>query len=197
MFYVRVVSDPAFTLETERLELTPLDDNDVAGLVRHWGDAEVRRYLWDDKPVTDDMVSDVVTTSNRDFGQRSYGIWAVRFVHHRELLGMCGLREVRGGGAIEILYSLRPRYWRQGLATEAARAVLNYAFEELGIAEVVAYFDDGNVASAGVLRRLGMDELPLDGRNARLAGHWFTTRERFRTWTIPIASVFPPAGEVA
>jgi [ribosomal protein S5]-alanine N-acetyltransferase len=191
------VQDPAFTLETERLVLTPLDDNDVASLVRHWGDAEVRRYLWDDKPVTDDMVSDVVTTSNRDFRERRYGIWAVRFLHQRDLLGMCGLREVRGGSAIEILYSLRPRYWRQGLATEAARAVLMYAFEELGITEIVAYFDDGNVASAGVLRRLGMSEVVNVLGDSPLAGHWYTTRDRFRNWTVPVASVFPPAGELA
>jgi [ribosomal protein S5]-alanine N-acetyltransferase len=190
------VHEPAPTLETERLQLSPLGDDDVAGLVRHWGDAEVRRYLWDDKPVTDDMVSDVVTTSNRDFRERRHGIWAVRFTHRRELLGMCGLRQVRSTGAIEILYSLRPRYWRQGLATEAARAVLMYAFEDLGLERIVAYFDQGNVASAGVLRRLGLCEVSTtEGDNS--AGYWYTTSDRFRNWTVPVASVFPPAGEVA
>jgi RimJ/RimL family protein N-acetyltransferase len=184
------VHDP-FTLTTERLELRALDDADVAGLVRHWGDAKVRRYLWDDKPVTDDMVSHIVTTSNRDFRERGYGIWAVRFAGEQDLLGMCGLRRVREGDAVEILYSLRPRYWRQGLATEAARAVLEHAFERLHLTQVVAYFDDVNVASAGVLRRLGM--VADEGAERAGRGYWSIDLERFRSWRMPAPSVFPPA----
>jgi [ribosomal protein S5]-alanine N-acetyltransferase len=43
-----------------------------------------------------------------------------------------------------------------GFATEAARAVLEYALGPLGLTEVLAEVDEGNAASAAVLRRLGM-----------------------------------------
>lgn len=186
------MNGPVHELQTERLTLRPLDDADVAALVRHWGDAEVRRYLWDDKPVTDEMVSAVVTTSNRDFRDAGYGIWAVCFKGEGALLGMCGLRKVQGQPHVEILFSLRPRYWRQGLATEAARAVLQYAFEELGMTEIVASFDAGNVSSGGVLQRLGMSPLPAAEQVPGKPERWRVTRDRFRSWSVPPPSVFPP-----
>ena len=99
-----------FELLTTRLSLRPLEDEDVAALVRHWGDEQVRRYLWDDTPVTYDMVNHIVTTSNRDFKRARYGIWAVRMRGDDALIGMCGLREIRGAERTEILYSLRPRF---------------------------------------------------------------------------------------
>lgn len=165
-------------LETPRLTLRPLDDADVAALVRHWGDDEVRRYLWDDKPVTYDVVSDVVTTSNRDFARAGYGIWAVRLRGENALIGMCGLRQVRGTDRIELLYSLRPRYWKQGYASEAASAVLRHGFDVLGIERIIASFDDDNVASAGVLRRLGMAPFPEGAPSPKPFRYWCASRER-------------------
>lgn len=181
-------------LRTARLELRPIEDEDVAALVRHWGDAQVRRYLWDDKPVTYDIVSDIVTTSNRDFKRAGYGIWAVRKQGEEALIGMCGLRDVQATHWTEILYSLRPRFWGQGFATEAARGVLHYAFEQLGLERVYASFDDVNLASAGVLRRLGM--LPLEepvpmgtgssSSDEHGARHYsYLTRDRYRAWSVP------------
>jgi RimJ/RimL family protein N-acetyltransferase len=162
-----------------------LVDEDVAALVRHWGDAQVRRYLWDDKPVTDDMVSNIVTTSNEDFKRSGYGIWAVRFAGDDALLGMCGLRQVEGRAWVEVLYSLRPRYWRRGLATEAARAVLSYGLEELELDRIVAAYDPQNVASASVLSRLGMS--PFENGEGVVDGLEYrqVTRERFRSLSAP------------
>ena len=54
---------------------------------------------------------------------------------------------------MELLYSLDPDVWGRGLATEAARAVLDHAQY---IGRVVAYTDPGNVASERVAARLGM-----------------------------------------
>ncbi len=174
-----------YHLETERLSLRPLADADVAALVRHWGDAQVRRYLWDDKPVSDDMVSHIVTTSDRDFRRSGYGIWAVQLIGEEALIGMCGLRQVEGRDWIEILFSLRPRYWRRGLATEASWAVLSYGFEKLGLQWVVAAYDHENVASAGVLGRLGMSAFD-DGNSGTNGLHYRQlTRERFRSLSTP------------
>ncbi len=193
--------DKEFDLTTPRLELRPLDDTDVASLVRHWGDAQVRRYLWDDKPVTVDMVNAIVTTSDRDFKRAGFGIWAVRLKGEQSLIGMCGLRQVRNSEAVEILYSLRPRYWHNGFATEAAHAILRYGFERIGLEDIVASYDFANVASAGVLKRLGMVEASSaaadDDHQAaqhqaaqhqaaqHRAAQWHLTREKFRRWTVP------------
>ncbi len=189
-WYPGAVQHHDFELMTPRLTLRPLADEDVAALVRHWGDEQVRRYLWDDKPVTYDMVTDIVTTSNRDFKRAGYGIWAVRLRGDDALIGMCGLREIQDSDWTEILYSLRPRFWRSGYATEAAGAVLEHAFKQLGLQRVFASFDGENVASSNVLRRLGM--LPVEAPSDSPLRYWQLPRERYLTWSVP-PSVPPPA----
>ena len=57
---------------------------------------------------------------------------------------------------LEIFYSLVPGFWGKGYATEAARAVVDNALGPLGLPEVLAEVDEGNVASVAVIKRLGM-----------------------------------------
>jgi RimJ/RimL family protein N-acetyltransferase len=57
---------------------------------------------------------------------------------------------------VEVLYSLAPGAWGKGFATEAARAVVEYALDSLGLPEVLAEIDEGNVASVAIAKRLGM-----------------------------------------
>lgn len=185
------MQDADFNLETKRLTLRPLGDTDVASLVRHWGDGEVGRYLWNDQPVTYDMVSDVVTTSDRDFRRTGYGIWAMRLRGEEMLIGMCGLRQVRDRDWTELLYSLKPRYWKQGFASEAVGAVLKYAFDGLGLDEVVASFDQENTASANVLRRHGLVSLTTVETDTGTLEYWHVTRARYGQWSV--AASMPPA----
>ena len=61
---------------------------------------------------------------------------------------MCGLSPFdHAPGAVELLYSLDPTQWAKGLATEAATAVLAYAFEVLALPEILATTDTANHAS--------------------------------------------------
>ena len=73
-----------------------------------------------------------------------------------EDIGFCGLREFDDPPQVEILYALLPAHWHQGLATEASREVLRYAFEELGLDRVYAGADPPNETSFRVMERLGM-----------------------------------------
>lgn len=55
-----------------------------------------------------------------------------------------------------LFYAIDPEYQRQGYATEAARAMLEYAFKQLHVKRVIAMTDYANVASQNVMRKLGM-----------------------------------------
>ena len=55
-----------------------------------------------------------------------------------------------------LYYALSPAYQRQGYATEAAQALINYAFTQLHLKRIVATTTSGNVASIGVMRKVGM-----------------------------------------
>lgn len=165
------------TLRTDRLVLQPLSMSDHAALQAHWSGPLVRRYLFDNEPLTAPQVTEIIAAGQRDFATVGYGLWALRPARRDEvvdagfigaaLIGTAGLRrledehrEGESGAAedadVEIVYSLEPGLWGRGLAAEAATAVLTYSFEELGLPRVLAEIDEGNAASAALARRLGM-----------------------------------------
>ena len=57
---------------------------------------------------------------------------------------------------MEVAYLLAREFWGQGLATEAARAIVRYAFDRLGLSRLICLIDPANQASIGVARRIGM-----------------------------------------
>ena len=146
-------------LTSARLTLQPLTPDHLDAMHALWTDPGVRRYLWDNIVITRERAAEVIAASVADFAAHRYGLWAVVENASGRVIGFCGLRSARhGDGSIarpELLYGFFPRVWRQGFATEAAQAVLSYAFA-LGHEVVVAATDVPNDASARVLERLGM-----------------------------------------
>jgi [ribosomal protein S5]-alanine N-acetyltransferase len=148
------------TLHTARLLLTPVAEADLARLHAHWNDPRVARWLWDASPVPLQTVAGLITRSTRTFDQAGWGLWALRPARQTPLIGVCGLSPFEHAPGIELLYSLTPADWSRGLATEAATAVLAYAFDTLAIPEVLATTDDANHPSIRTLTRLGATPAP-------------------------------------
>jgi [ribosomal protein S5]-alanine N-acetyltransferase len=146
----------ALVLETERLVLRPVSDDDLAATHRLFDGPAVRRYLWDDGPVSLEATESILEASARDFAERGIGLFGVRLRGAEELVGLCGLRWEEGIGDMEIMYCLLPELWGRGLATEAAQACLRFAFEEAGLERVMAGADEPNAASLRVIEKLGM-----------------------------------------
>jgi RimJ/RimL family protein N-acetyltransferase len=149
------------TLHTARLVLTPVGEQDLPALHAHWNDPQVARWLWDAEPVPLQAVAGLITRSTHTFEQSGWGLWALRPTRDAPLIGVCGLSPFEHApGAVELLYSLDPAHWSQGLATEAATAVLAYAFEILALPEILATTDDANTPSIRTLTRLGATPAP-------------------------------------
>jgi GNAT superfamily N-acetyltransferase len=55
-----------------------------------------------------------------------------------------------------LFYAISPTHRRRGYATEAARALIDYAFEHLKLKRIIAETDYDNIASIGVMKKLGM-----------------------------------------
>ncbi len=121
-----------------------------------WTDPDVRRYLWDDRVIPRTLADEVVAASVADWQARGCGLSIVSLRVTGELVGFCGLRPAGWADAPELLFGLWPAHWGQGLATEAARAVLEDAFGRVGVGEVVAATDAPNAASMRVLERAGL-----------------------------------------
>jgi RimJ/RimL family protein N-acetyltransferase len=159
------------TLLTERLRLRPFESSDEAPLLALFDTPEVRRYLWDDRPVSRQTVREQIAWSRSAFAARGLGHFTLRTAGEPDRVrGFAGLRPFGEPERIEVLYGLEPALWGRGLATEAARAVLRYGFDELGLAEIFAGADPPNAASFRVMERLGMRwafDTELGGNPAR------------------------------
>ena len=156
---------------TERLVLRPVTGDDHPALLAHWTLPDVRRFLFDGAPLSSAEVAETIEESIGDFAGHGYGIWLIELGSGTDsgpspgpspglspgpgLVGTAGLRPLEESG-LEIFYSLAPGAWGHGYATEAARAVVEYALGPLGLPEVLAEVDEGNTASVAVVERLGM-----------------------------------------
>lgn len=89
--------------------------------------------------------------------QQGYGIWPVVLKAENRVIGECGITQIPGHEPdIEIAWIFNAAYRGRGYATEAARAVMEYAYSELQIARLYALIDRFNAPSIAVANRLGM-----------------------------------------
>lgn len=135
-----------------------------------FNDAFVRRYLWDDRPVSRETVREVIAASLSSFDREGFGLFLAHLREGGAFVGFTSLRRTEETGEVELLYGLWPAFSGQGLATEMARACLRFGFEEAGLDTIVASADAPNLASFRVMERLGMRFLrdaPIHGLPTR------------------------------
>ena len=96
-----------------------------------------------------------------DIEARGHGFTALELKETGEPIGFVGLAATSlvpsiAGECIEIGWRLAPRFWGKGYATEAARRLLSFGFDELRLSEIVSFAVWNNHASTAVMRRIGM-----------------------------------------
>jgi len=100
------------------------------------------------------------------FERHGFGLWAVEIVDIAPFAGFIGLSvprfEAQFTPCVEIGWRLAAGYWGCGYATEGARAVLAFGFEQLRLAEIVSFTVTHNLRSRRVMERLGMTRNPAD-----------------------------------
>jgi [ribosomal protein S5]-alanine N-acetyltransferase len=167
------------TLETRRLVLRPCALSDLGDLHRLWTDAEVRRYLWDDVVISRERAAQTLQEALDSASHTGIGFWTILLRGKPNVIGFCGLRYVENSCDLELLYGLAPANWKQGLATEASLAVLEYGLVRIGLERVYARSDIPNLTSVRVMQRLGM-KFEAEARIGTLPGHCYSiTREDF------------------
>lgn len=150
------MSLPTPTLQTDRLKLRPFTDSDADELFALHSNAHVLRY-WDSPPWTERSRAGRFIEVCRQMADEGTG---ARVAIQREadgaFLGWCG---VTGWNpdyrSASLGYCLGESAWGHGYATEAARALLQWAFANLDLNRVQAEADTRNPASGRVLEKLG------------------------------------------
>ncbi len=141
-------------LHTERLILRPLvaADAELYAAMRYH--PEVAKWL--SPPDTDplDAARATIERFELSWRDRRYAPWGL--FRDGKLIGHGGLNWVPEFGETEVLWALHPDAWRQGYATEMARAALDYGFKDLGLELIFAMTRPDNDPSRAVMTRLGM-----------------------------------------
>ena len=146
----------AHELETARLRLRLFAPEDVAELSRITRDPEVMRYIGEGRPLNWDETEHNMQSIVRAFSRRGFGRWAMVHKAGGRLLGYCGFSTLSAEVGVELVYMLARPYWGMGLAAEAARACLRYAFDSLKLESLAALTMPGNARARRLLEKLGM-----------------------------------------
>ena len=147
-------------IETERLILRDWREEDIEPFFRHTNTPAVMRWLGG--VLTEAAIEKTIRERLMRWQvERGFTFWAVERKSDGALLGFCGIKiaDTPGEpveGLHEVGWRLREDAWGQGYAKEAAIASLDFAFETLGAERVIAITFPGNVASWGLMERLGM-----------------------------------------
>ena len=150
------------SVETARLLLRPWRPaEDLDALAALNADPAVMRWVAPNRPLTRTESAEELDRIIRHWDEHGFGLWAIvpRQVG-AGCIGFAGLAVPSFLPAVlptvEVGWRLAPDRWGQGLATEAARASVEYGFATLGLKAIVSIIDERNARSLRLARRLGM-----------------------------------------
>jgi ribosomal-protein-alanine N-acetyltransferase len=145
-------------LETERLILRHLLPDDLEPLFALYRDPEIRQYFPEGTLSYAETKEELEWFLNGHPAHPELGLWATVYKETGAFIGRCGLLPwtIEQRPEVEVAYLLDKAYWGQGLGSEAAQAIVHYAFEQLHLTRLICMIDPENLASAKVARKIGM-----------------------------------------
>ena len=141
------------TLRTPRLVLRAMCADDQAPFAAMNANPEVMRYLGSGKTRTEAETWDMMARMLGQWGLRGYGMFALEY--SGRFIGRSGILHALDWPEPELAYGVDQPYWGQGLATESAIAIRDWAFSNLDLPLLASFVRPDNAGSIGVLRKLG------------------------------------------
>lgn len=142
-------------LETERLLLREFDEDDLEAFFLLCSVPEVVRYTGFSLDNIEQARENLRTRPMADYLKHGYGRWACVLKEDGTVMGFAGLKYLDELNEVDLGYRFLPEYWGRGLATEAARPVVDYGFRELQLDSILGLVDPANKASVRVLEKTG------------------------------------------
>ena len=149
-----------FNQESDRLRFRKLTKKDIPSWVEFFVGNDRLKYLGFDLQKSKEILAEewIKAQLNR-YENQGLGHLAVELKDNGGFIGMGGIlpRELNGNNEFEIAYSLKPKYWGKGYATEIAKTVKNYAIENLDSNRFISIINIENTDSANVAKKNGMN----------------------------------------
>lgn len=139
-------------LETERLLLKDINESHVEDILRIRSNEVVNQFVKRNSPKNNyDALQFILTIKNRTQNNETF-YWGISLKDHPNLIGtICLWKFSEDRKVAEVGYELLPDYHRKGIMFEALKAVVNFAFNELHLHEILAMTNTFNENSKGLL----------------------------------------------
>lgn len=146
-------------LETERLKLVEVEGDHIERYFEIMSRKDVMEF-YGMPPLADREQAATIVRSFREKFEKKKGMrWGILRKDTENFIGTVGLNNLNTySRKAEIGYELHPEHWRKGYTSEAVKAVLSYAYQELGLFRIGAVTFPENEASSRLLTRLGFKE---------------------------------------
>ena len=145
-----------YFLKTARLGFRLWNKKDLPLAQALWGDTEVTKFFGG--PFPESEIRERLEGEFERYQTYGFQYWPIHLLADDDHVGCCGLRPYRPEEDIpELGFHLRPKFWGQGLAIEAARAVIELGFKNFGAKSISAGHHPENLNSKKVLERLGFE----------------------------------------
>src|SRR5512138_595548 len=130
-------------LETKRLILRHQVIEDLDDLWALYCNPEITKYIPDAPRSREEAREELEWHMHGHPRFPELGLWATIYKETGKFIGRCGLLPwtIDGQPEVEVAYTIAQEYWGQGLATEAAQAILQYGFEKLNLARLISRID--------------------------------------------------------
>ena len=158
-------------IETDRLIMRDLMDEDVHGMFAMDSDAEVHKFLGNKPISTLAEAQKYIDAVKQQYIENGIGRWAVVEKESGIFVGWSGFKLIKdeiGGKSnfYDLGYRFIKNYWGKGYATETAVASLNHGFTKLDYNEICGMADVDHIASNAILQKIGLvkrNEFIYDG----------------------------------
>ena len=145
-------------IETERLILRPFRLNDAPAMYENWArDPEVTKYLtW--QPYSGvETADEILSIWTKEYEKKDFYQWAIELKKLGQPIGSISVVEMKEKAKVaHIGYALGRNWWRQGIMSEALKAVMDFLFDEVGFNRLESRHDPNNPNSGKVMVKCGM-----------------------------------------
>ncbi len=144
-------------IKTKRLTIRPVQIGDETEIHEYAGDKEITMMFWLPRDTFEETV-DFVKRNAEQWNRPDQTNFEFVIIYDGKIIGGCGcdLGFSEDHSYAELGWVINKKYRKQGFASEAAAAVLDFAFTKTGINKVYAQCDCNNAASFGVMKKIGM-----------------------------------------
>lgn len=144
------------TLESRRLILRPIAEEDQDFIIELNGDPKVMEYIIPPRTREESIIDLKRYLTLPEKHQMPIGVWVGINNATNEKVGMFFFSKLAETGEMELGYRLAPAHWGKGFATEGGKCLVEYALNDLGETRIVAVTDPDHSASGHVLQKIGL-----------------------------------------